>query len=53
MFVTETISEIIYDAMDFFMQNVKMTKVLYDDTDTLAAQDLVEALTHPTKKILQ
>ena len=52
VFVIETISERISDVMEFPPQNVMIPRVLSADADTLAAQDLVEALKKPTSNAL-
>ena len=48
MFLTETISEIIADVVDFFPQNMKMPRVSSDNAATIADRYLLEALKHPT-----
>ena len=48
VFVIETIIERIVELEELPPQNVRMPRVLSADADTLAAQDLVEALQKPT-----
>ena len=44
----ETKPEIIADVVEFPPQNMRMPRVLSDDTSTLSAQYLVELLQNPT-----
>ena len=48
VFETETISEIIADAMEFFLEILEMPRVSSSNAAILSAPNLLEALTQPT-----